>query len=107
MSLSPYSSGMPAQPVLYQAEPHVAQTVKSIRDRVSQICRHYRNQAVRVQTLDGQVYEGVLTHCEKGMLYISIPYPSGQQGQARGLYYNNVILPLVLYELLAITLLYT
>lgn len=105
MSLSPYSSGMPSQPVLYQAEPHV--TVKSIRDRISQICKQYRNQTVRVQTLDGQVYEGVLMHCEKGMLYISIAYPSSPQDQARGLYYNNVILPLVLYELLVITLLYT
>lgn len=107
MSLSPYSSSMPAQPVLYQAEPHVAQTLHNIRDRVSQICKKYRNQSVRVQMLDGSVYEGVLTHCEKGMLYISVTYPPSHHGQSRGLYYSNAILPLVLYELLVITLLYT
>ncbi|MDR0270445.1 hypothetical protein [Paenibacillus sp.] len=107
MSLTPYSSGMQAQPLLYQAEPQVAQTIHHIHDRVSQICKQYRNQAVRVQMLDGTVYEGVLTHCERGMLYISVPYPSSPPGQSRGLYYNNVILPLVLYELLVITLLYT
>ncbi|GAB6992002.1 hypothetical protein [Paenibacillus pini] len=93
--------------ILYKADPNVSHTITSIRDHMSHICKRYVNQMVRVETLDGNIYEGVLVHCERGMLYISVPYQGNQLGQARGLYYNNAILPLVLYELLVITLLYT
>ncbi|MNF10613.1 hypothetical protein D3C80_2116080 [compost metagenome] len=63
------------------------------------------------------IYEGMISHAEGPFLFIIVSTPQEGHGgygypQPRGLfynqyYYNNVILPLVLYELLVITLLYT
>ncbi|WP_284645584.1 hypothetical protein [Paenibacillus silviterrae] len=96
--------------VLFRADPHVVSSLKSVRDHVHHICRQHRNQLVRIETMDGHVYEGVLVHCDKGILYLSVrnpvPTPTPYRALSQQYYYNNVILPLVLYELLVITLLY-
>ncbi|MCJ8012106.1 hypothetical protein MUG84_10160 [Paenibacillus sp. KQZ6P-2] len=91
------------QQTLYQAEPNMSHTLKSLREQFSHICRKHINQHVRVETLDGDVFEGTIVNCNKGILYIQMTMP--QQTGQRSFYYNNVILPLVLYELLVITLL--
>lgn len=92
------------QQVLYQTDPNLIQSLKSIRDKVHNICKHHVNQFVKVETLDGQVYVGRIVNCERGFLYLGVP----NQGVHRSPYYNNeLILTLVLYELLVITLLYT
>lgn len=119
--------------VVYQASPNAVQTMNSMKEQLHRLGRQYANRPVRVQTLDGVNYEGVLSHTDGGLLFLVIP---GQQtswdpqyghydhyghptspyssqgnyaGYNRGLfgssYYNNVILPLVLYELLVISLL--
>ncbi|GAA0133723.1 hypothetical protein YSY43_05630 [Paenibacillus sp. YSY-4.3] len=156
--------------VVYQANPNAVQTVKSMKDHLHKICKQHANRPVRVQTVEGITYEGVLSHTDGGLLFLVIPgqqtgkdpdppfgpygygqdqfggypqqgypgqygsfgqpgylappvptpygspgylppapYGSEEYGYSRGLfgssYYNNVILPLVLYELLVITLL--
>jgi len=93
--------------VLYQADAPTIQHVKSMRDHVKNICRQHINQKVRVETLDGQQFEGVIVNCDRGMLYLSVPHPHAHRAFYGSPYYSNVILPLVLYELLVITLLYT
>lgn len=158
------------QQVVYQANPNAVQTMNSMKEQLHKVGKQYANRPVRVQTVDGVNYEGVLSHTEGGLLYLVIPgqqtgsdpqyghheydghyghhghhghyehyghhgypghheqygyhghhsysgYPTptpyGSQGHYagynRGLfgsyYYNNVILPLVLYELLVISLL--
>ncbi|GIP56945.1 hypothetical protein MKX50_08660 [Paenibacillus sp. FSL W8-0186] len=161
--------------VVYQANPSAVQTIKSMKDHLHKICKQHANRPVRVQTVEGITYEGVLSHTDGGLLFLVIPgqqtgkdpdpppygpynygqgqfggysqqgypgqfwnygqqpgypgppvptpygspgyppptpYGSGEYGYtpySRGLfgssYYNNVILPLVLYELLVISLL--
>lgn len=91
---------------LYQAEPNMTHNIKSVRDHIHHLCEQHANQLVRVETLDGDVFEGTIMHCEKGILYLSLSGYENQRGFGPG-YYNNVILPLVLFELLVITLLYT
>lgn len=92
----------PATPmqVLYQADPNVLNTLRSIRERIHAICNTYVNRYVRVQTLDGRVVEGIIVRCDHGHLYLWVSHRA--YGPDTG-----TILTLVLYELLVITLLYT
>lgn len=90
--------------VVYQANPHTVHNLKSVRDHLHQICRKHMNQYVRIETMDGHVYQGVIVNCDKGLLYLQVPpHPHHRQFLSH-YYYNTVILPLVLYELLVITL---
>jgi hypothetical protein len=100
------------QPVLYQADPNFIQSAKNVCDRIHEMGRHYMNHPVRVQTAAGHVHEGMIVNVDNCYLYLAVPAHSGYQRQWFNPWwqqaaYNNVILPLVLYELLVITLLYT
>ncbi|MGQ5392692.1 hypothetical protein ACT8ZS_17925 [Paenibacillus sp. M.A.Huq-84] len=97
---------MQHQQTLYQADPHLTQSLRSIRDRIHHICRHHVSQLVRIQTLDGQVYTGIIVQCEGGFLYLKVPRHDVHRAFI-GPSSDEVILTLVLYELLVITLLYT
>lgn len=95
-------------PVIYQADSNTAQTLQKARNQVYQASRPYIQRPVRVQTLDGTTYEGMIVNLDQTHLYLSIPQPDMENRAFYPQpYYNNVILPLVLYELLVITLLYT
>lgn len=102
----------PAQPqVVYQADPQAMKMVHSIQAKVNQLGRQLQGRRVRVQTADGHVFEGTIVNVDGNFLYLSV-----SQSQLPGHHrawlgsaaaYNNVVLPLVLYNLLVITLLYT
>lgn len=89
--------------VLYQADPNIIQTLKSIRNRIHHICSTHVNRLVRIQTLDGHVYEGVIVRCDSGHVYLRVSHP----GVHRAFYgpSSETILTLVLFELLVIVLL--
>ncbi|TMV46452.1 acetyl-CoA acetyltransferase [Paenibacillus mesophilus] len=103
---------IPQQQSVYQAEPALVQSVKSARDRIHEVARHCIHRPVQVQTMDGHVHVGVVVHVDDNHLYLRV---SVRDDQTRGFFnplyqasvYNDVILPLVLYNLLVITLLYT
>lgn len=115
------------QQVLYQADRDTVESIRSMRNRLHNVCRRHLNQFVRVQTFDGETIIGRIVQCERGMIHLAVPgfggggfgggfggqrqpygYPFGTPYSPFGSpVYNDVILPLVLYELLAITLLYT
>ncbi|OXM82422.1 hypothetical protein [Paenibacillus rigui] len=105
MSYSPYRAQH--EQVLYEANPETVSTLKNVQDRVQAIGKQNMNKWVRVQTLDGHTYEGIIVQVDPGHIYLSVPV--AQRGFfGPGAYvYNNAILPLVLYNLLVITLLYT
>ncbi|WP_090108773.1 hypothetical protein [Cohnella sp. OV330] len=89
--------------VLYQADPNVATTLRSIRDRIYHVSSTHVNRQVRVQTLDGNIYEGAIVHVDRGHVYLKVSHPSGQRaffGPSEA-----AILTLVLFELLVIVLL--
>jgi hypothetical protein len=95
--------------VVYQAEPGFVQTLQSIRINIHGLCGMYKSRMVRVQTVDGMTHEGIIVHVDARHLYLSVSQMGHQRAfgypYGGGYYYNNVILPLVLYELLLITLL--
>ncbi|MCS7462023.1 hypothetical protein N0M98_17945 [Paenibacillus doosanensis] len=100
------------QQTLYQADPAFVQSVKRTREQLYDAGRKSSNRPIRVQTVDGQVHEGTIAHMDNDHLYLRVPNPN-----ARGFFgpwgpwggpspvYNDVILPLVLYNLLVISLL--
>lgn len=111
--------------VVYQASTTMAQGIKEARQQVHHVAKENKNRPVRVQTVDGMVYEGIISHAEGPFLFLIVSNSQGGYGMqphqphshsggygyppSRGLYnqyyYNNVILPLVLFELLVIALL--
>lgn len=102
MSLNPHHPAAHQQ-VLYQADPNVSHTLRSIRDRVHHICSTHVNRLVRIQTLDGHVFEGVIVGCDSGHIHIRVsPYGSHRPFYGPS---DMAILTLVLFELLVIVLL--
>ncbi|SIR61037.1 MULTISPECIES: hypothetical protein [unclassified Paenibacillus] len=91
----------------YKCEPHVDHTLRSVKSHLHQLCSQHANRLVKVETIDGDVFEGYIVHCHKSILCIRL----SNEGCSRAFLpgpvnpYNNVILPLVLFDLLAITLL--
>lgn len=95
----PYTG--PREQLLFQADPHTAERMKTVRDQFHRVCGQHVNRYVRVETIDGEVFEGVIAGCSKGVLYLR----QHEGGMTRFTPYSNAILTLVLYELLVITLL--
>lgn len=94
--------------IVYEAD---IETLKSIRERVHAACKQYMHKNVRIQTIDSHIYEGTIVHVDGRQLYLSVPQSMEMERQFfypfYNPYYSNVILPLVLFDLLTITLLYT
>jgi len=95
--------------VVYRADPHIVNAVMSARQRIRQIGNYCMKRRVIVQTIDGHTYEGEVVNMDDRHLYLNVSHDANRQffNPYGYNYYNNVILPLVLYELLAITLLLT
>jgi hypothetical protein len=98
--------------VIYQADDRSAQTMRTLRNQLHDLCRRYVNQAVKVETLDGHTFTGRIVGCHRGVLYLAVPAPGAARQPWGSPYpypyppgYSDVILPLVLYELLVISLL--
>jgi hypothetical protein len=93
---------------LYQMDQTMFQSLHKMKQQVHGQCAKHINRPVRVQTIHGQTYEGYIVHIDAVILYLK-----PMTGHVRGFLdpysaqntYTNVILPLVLYELLVITLL--
>lgn len=96
---------------VYQMDPSHVDAIYRLKDHAYQLCSKYINHHVQIQTIHGQLYEGYIVHVDGTHLYLQTML--GHAGNARGFFnpfqsfntYNNVILPLVLYELLVIALL--
>jgi hypothetical protein len=93
--------------LLYQADPEAVEAIHRIRQAVHHCCSGCMHRRVRVQTIDGHVYEGTIAGIDQKHLYLSVPQAADERLFYPG-FFNpaaNVILPLVLYELLVISLL--
>ncbi|NGP61123.1 acetyl-CoA acetyltransferase [Paenibacillus thiaminolyticus] len=106
-SYSAHHSSSPHQQAIYQAEPSTVQTLHSIRARVQYVGHMYKKRYVRIQTIDGHVYDGVIVNVDQGFLYLHTRMPMERRAFPGSASYSDVILPLVLYQLLVISLLYT
>lgn len=102
-----------AQHTIYQCDSTTAQHIKGIREKIQAVAGHCVHRKAVVHTIDGHIYEGTIVDVKHGCLYLMMPQPQQPSaGQQRFFspfptagYYGNVILPLVLYELLVISLL--
>lgn len=110
------NSTMPAAQAVYEADASMMQTVQYCRERIHHVCKQYMNHRVQVRTVQGQIYEGTLSGFDELHLYLDTSMPTyGNRQFFPGPYptpylpynpYYSTILPLVLFDLLAITLLY-
>ncbi|TVY07419.1 hypothetical protein [Paenibacillus cremeus] len=103
MDINPFEG--PTQKV-YQQEPHMVEALHKCKERLHSICKEHMHKQVRVTTIHGQTHDGVIVHIDAYYVYLQM-----LPGHSRALlpygpysYYNNVILPLVLFELLTIAL---
>ncbi|BBH22769.1 hypothetical protein Back11_41140 [Paenibacillus baekrokdamisoli] len=91
--------------IIYQADAGHNNVIHNTRRKLHELCAGHMHRAIRVETVDGIVYEGMITHVDRCFLYLHcVPV----LGDGRAFFNpNSAIIPLVLYELLVITLLYT
>ncbi|TVX96914.1 hypothetical protein [Cohnella terricola] len=91
---------------IYQCDGDLHRTLQSLKDHLHQVCAHHANRPVRIETIDGDVFEGHIMHCDRGILYLGL----SNEGYERAFFpgpvnpYSNFVLPLVLFNLLAISL---
>lgn len=97
------SPSTPTTHVVYQANQPMLQSVQNVRNMLHHTARQHIGKKVQVQNIDGQVWEGVIISADRGILYLQVT-PMHGYPEPRALF-GPTILPLVLYELLVITLL--
>ncbi|RQW13088.1 hypothetical protein [Paenibacillus rhizophilus] len=106
--------------MIYQADPTSLHHVKKVRESMHGALKPYMNQKVKVTTIDGVSHEGCISGFDEGHLYLTVTttstdymrsyyqpyYPPYQPYYPPyyPVYPGNVILPLVLYNLLALSL---
>ena len=110
-----YNPMTSAQPV-YEADASIMHTIHQCRDRIHHVCKQHMNKRVMVNTVEGQSYEGMLAGFDDHYLYLDVsvsvgmrppfpvPYPVNPSYGGYNPYYQQ-ILPLVLFNLLTISLL--
>jgi hypothetical protein len=89
--------------VIYQAEPHCTEILKNMKDSLHSLGKQYLGHGVRIETIDGHLLEGTIVYIDSRNLHLHVHNHDPHRG-----FYNPAaatILPLVLYELLVITLL--
>lgn len=94
---------------VFQIDESIVEAVKKLRDDALDFCTRHIGRYVRIKTITGQVVEGTIVHVDPRHVYLRISHGQGYAYTHRPVnpyfYGNNAILPLVLYELLVITLL--
>lgn len=98
------------QPI-YQADNAMLQSINQCREKMHGACKHHMHKRVRVHTTAGEMHEGAIVGFDDHFLYLDVSqgpvgmrfYP-GPFVQPYNPYYSSQILPLVLFNLLAISL---
>lgn len=109
MMNSPY----PAQSqTIFEMDAKEVEVLTKCKDKLHAICVQHMHKHVRVRTVHGSTHEGVIVHIDHYYVYLQqshghsrafLPYPYSYPYYNP--YYSNVILPLALFDLLAIALL--
>lgn len=99
-----------SQPV-YQCEHDMADKVKKLAERVKEVCIQHISRHVRVQTIHGEWFEGTIVNVDSRYVYLQVRNDMGPMRAWGNPFFPpfnpaaNMIIPLVLYELLVISLL--
>lgn len=93
--------------VLYQTNNSFTQSLRDMREKMHHLCHKHMNRPVRIQMMDGTIYDGVIVNVDRGILYIQMQQPVMQRILYPDHAYNympsRIVLPLILYELLTIS----
>lgn len=102
-------AGQP-QPI-YEMDANALEMLSKCKEKIHHVCSQHMHKPVRVQTVHGQYHDGIIVHIDSYYIYLQM-LPGHSRAILPGSYgypfynpYSNVILPLVLFDLLAITLL--
>ncbi|MEK3735458.1 MULTISPECIES: hypothetical protein [Paenibacillus] len=116
-------STYPGQQLLFQCDHQLVNSMKKHKEHAYQSLQKALHHKVRVHTMDDEIVEGVIINVDAKNVYIHIehdprglypygprprpPYPpyGGYPPYPANPYYSNVILPLALFNLLAVSLL--
>ncbi|WP_028561966.1 hypothetical protein [Paenibacillus pinihumi] len=105
------SNTQPAVTPLYECCSEVHQVLNSVRGQLHQLCNEHIHRLVKIETIDGDVFEGHIMHFDNSNLYLSLSNEGYTRAFVPGFGFpppypgNNFILPLVLFNLLTISLL--
>ncbi|MCY9692138.1 LSm family protein [Paenibacillus alginolyticus] len=104
----PVHPGHPGPHFLFQADPNWQHMLRQKRDMILGALHPHIGRTIRVTTLEGHTYEGVLVNVDGHHAYLQVNPHGHPHGQHRPIYTPaqfNQILTLVLFELLVIVLL--
>ncbi|MED4603192.1 hypothetical protein P9314_21450 [Paenibacillus validus] len=100
----------PAQPqTVFELDVKEIDTLTKCKAKIHAACVQHMHRHVRVQMVHGGTHEGIMVHIDHYYVYLQVlqghsraflPYPYFPYDP----YYSNVILPLALFDLLAIAL---
>ncbi|GFZ81027.1 hypothetical protein GCM10008018_28160 [Paenibacillus marchantiophytorum] len=94
--------------VIYQSDSNWQHELMQKRDMLMGTLHPHVGRTLRVTTLDGHTYEGVLVNVDGHHVYLQVTSHGQHHGQHRPIYtpaQYNQIMTLVLFELLVIVLL--
>ncbi|CAM3909891.1 hypothetical protein COLU111180_13850 [Cohnella lubricantis] len=90
---------------VYHCQSDTHQYLQAVKQHLHHVCAQHANRLVKVETVDGDVFEGHIVHIDKSILYLSLSNDGADRAFLPGFGFpGNFILPLVLYDLLAISL---
>ncbi|MBJ6362163.1 hypothetical protein ACFOQM_12755 [Paenibacillus sp. GCM10012307] len=105
------SQTQPAVTPIYHCCSEVHQVLHSVRSQLHQLCNEHIHRLVKIETIDGDVFEGHVAHFDNSYLYLNLSHPGYTRAFVPGFGFpgsnpnSNFILPLVLFNLLTISLL--
>ncbi|WP_281885749.1 hypothetical protein [Paenibacillus sp. YYML68] len=105
-----------APQTIFEMEKSDVDVLSKCKHKVHDICSQHMHKPVRIQTVQGSMHDGIIVHIDMQYVYLQVmpghsraflgsPYGYGYGAPGYNPYYNNVILPLALFDLLAIALL--
>lgn len=111
-SVVPQPGNVSVNQPIYQADPQTVQTLQQCKQTLHHLCRQHMHKRVQAQTLQGQIHTGTLVGFDDHYLYLDVSASSSPDARYP-LFpptpfnpYSAAILPLVLFNLLTISLLY-
>lgn len=99
-----------ANPPIYQADQAMLQSIHQCREKVQVVCKHHMHKVVRIHVTTGEMHEGMIVGVDDHYVYLDVSQaPMGMRfypGPVIYPYnpYYSTVLPLVLFSLLAISL---
>ncbi|WP_432776147.1 hypothetical protein AAFJ72_03975 [Brevibacillus gelatini] len=70
---------MQSEKKLYQADVQTVSLIKDMRENVQNICKEHIEKKVRIEAIDGQVFEGVIVDIDDQNVYVEVDDPDAEE----------------------------